>query len=78
MGEAAPGCRGVAKVFRSRHSQVVRPPAASEVEVIKEGDQAMLRLRRDWAAFFDAESCGTLPQRRQPPLDGRDDIRSRF
>ncbi len=51
----------------------------SEVEVIKEGDQVMLRPHgKDWAAFFDAESCGTLPQRRQPPLDGRDDIRSRF
>ena len=49
----------------------------SEVEVIKEGDQVALRPRgKDWAAFLDAESRGTLPPRHQPPLDELDDIRS--
>ena len=81
MGAATPDYRGVAKVFWSGRSQAVRLPAAcrfktSEVEVIKEGDQVTLRPRgKDWGAFFDAESRGTIPQRRQPPLDGRDEIR---
>ena len=81
MREVTPDYRGVAKVFWSGRSQAVRLPAAcrfntSEVEVIKEGDQVTLRPRgKDWAAFFNSESRGTLPPRSQPPLDGRDEIR---
>ena len=81
MREVTPDYRGVAKVFWSGRSQAVRLPAAcrfntSEVEVIKEGDQVTLRPRgKDWAAFFNSESHGTLPPRSQPPLDGRDEIR---
>ena len=72
--------RGVAKVFWSGRSQAVRLPAAcrfetSEVEVIKRGDQLTLRPRgKNWAAYFDAESRGSLADRRQPPLDDRDGI----
>ena len=64
--------------------KATRLPAAcrfkpSEVEVTKEGDQVALRRRgKGWAAFFDAESRGTLPPRHQPPLDDLDDIRSRL
>ena len=81
MREVTPDYRGVAKVFWSGRSQAVRLQAAcrfntSEVEVIKEGDQVTLRPRgKDWAAFFNSESRGTLPQRSQPPLDGRDELR---
>ena len=81
MSKATPDYRGVAKVFWSGHSQVVRLPAAcrfktSEVEMIKEGDQVTLRPRgKDWAAYFDAKSRGTLPKRRQPPLDERNELR---
>lgn len=76
-----PDFRGVAKVFWSGRSQAVRLPAAcrfetSEVEVIKDGDQLTLRPRgKNWRAYFNAESRGSLPQRRQPPLDERDGIR---
>ena len=81
MSKAAPDYRGVAKVFWSGRSQAVRLPAAcrfetTEVEVIKEGDQVTLRPRgKDWAAYFGAKSRGTLPERRQPPLDERGEIR---
>lgn len=67
--------RGVAKVFGSGRSQAVRLPAAgrletSEVEVLEEGDSVTLRPRgKNWAAFFDSESRGSIPARRQPPLD---------
>ena len=70
--------RGVAKVFRSGRSQAVRLPAGcrfetSEVEVIKEGDCVTLRPRgKNWAAYFDSEFRGSVPKRRQPPLDERD------
>ena len=73
--------RGVAKIFWSRGSQAVRLPAAcrfetSEVEVIKEGDSVTLRPRgKNWAAYFDSKSRGSLPARRQPPLDERDEMR---
>ena len=73
--------RGVAKVFWSGRSQAVRLPAAcrfetSEVEVIKEGDSVTLRPRgKNWAAYFDSKSRGSLPARRQPPLDERDGMR---
>ena len=76
MSKATPDYRGVAKVFWSGRSQAVRLLAAcrfktSEVEVIKEGDRVTLRPRgKDWGAYFDAKSRGTLPERRQPPLDG--------
>ena len=76
-----PDYRGVAKVFWSGRSQAVRLPAAcrfetSEVEVIKEGDRVTLRPRgKNWAAYFDSGSRGSLPERRQPPLDERDEIR---
>ena len=77
----APDYRGVAKVFWSGRSQAVRLPAAcrfetSEVEVIKEGDSVTLRpLGKNWAAYFDSKSRGSLPARRQPPLDERDGMR---
>ena len=77
----APDYRGVAKVFWSGRSQAVRLPAAcrfetSEVEVIKEGDSVTLRpLGKNWAAYFDSKSRGSLPARRQPPLDERDRMR---
>ena len=67
-----PDYRGVAKVFWSGRSQAVRLPAAcrfatSEVEVIKEGNRLTMRPRgKDWGAYFDATSRGSLPARRQP------------
>ena len=73
--------RGIAKVFWSGRSQAVRLPApcrfdASEVEVIKQGDSLTLRPRgKNWGAYFDSRSRGSLPERRQPPLDERDGIR---
>ena len=76
----APDFRGVAKVFWSGRSQAVRLPAAcrfetTEVEVIKEGDRLTLRPRgKDWAAYFDSGTRGSLPERRQPPLDERDEM----
>ena len=76
----APDYRGVAKVFWSGRSQAVRLPApcrftTTEVEVIKEGDQLILRPRgKNWAAYFDARTRGSLPGRRQPPIDERDEI----
>ena len=76
----APDYRGIAKVFWSGRSQAVRLPAAcrfetSEVEVIKEGDQVTLRPRgKNWTAWFDAKSRGCLPERRQPPLDEREEL----
>ena len=75
-----PDYRGIAKVFWSGRSQAVRLPAAcrfatSEVEVIKEGDQVTLRPRgKNWAAYFDSASRGSLPRRRQPPLEERDEV----
>lgn len=75
-----PDYRGIAKVFWSGRSQAVRLPAAcrfatSEVEVIKEGDQVTLRPRgKNWAAYFDSDSRGSLPQRRQPRLEERDKV----
>ena len=75
-----PDYRGIAKVFWSGRSQAVRLPAAcrfatSEVEVIKEGDQVTLRPRgKNWAAYFEAASRGSLPQRQQPPLEERDKV----
>ena len=76
-----PDYRGVAKVFWSGRSQAVRLPAAcrfatSEVEVIKEGDRLTMRPRvKNWGAYFDSMSRGSLPSRSQPPLDERDDLR---
>ena len=75
-----PDYRGVAKVFWSGRSQAVRLPAAcrfeaTEVEVIKEGDCLTLRPRgKDWSAYFDSETRGSMPVRRQPPIDERDEI----
>ena len=73
--------RGIAKVFRSGRSQAVRLPAAcrldvSEVEVVKEGDRLTLRPRgKNWSAYFESDSRGSLPTRREPPLDARDELR---
>ena len=72
-----PGYRGVAKVVRSGRSQAVRLPAGcrfetSEVKVVKEGDCVTLRPRgKNWAAYFDSKSRGSVPERRQPLLDER-------
>ena len=39
-------------------------------------NQLTLRPRKkNWSAYFDSDSRGSLPERRQPPLDARDDIR---
>ena len=76
-----PDYKGIAKVFWSGRSQAVRLPApcrfeTSEVEIIKEGNQLTLRPRgKNWHAYFDSDSRGSLPERQQPPLDSRDDIR---
>ncbi len=76
-----PDYQGFAKVFWSGRSQAVRLPApcrfeTSEVEAIKEGDRVTLRPRgKNWAAYFDSKSRGSLPARRQPPLDERDGMR---
>ena len=76
----APEYRGVAKVFWSGRSQAVRLPApcrfrTTEVEVIKEGNQLTLRPRgKNWAAYFDSRTRGSLPERIQPPIDERDEI----
>ena len=73
--------RGIAKVFWSGRSQAVRLSAAcrfetSKVEVIKEGDQVTLRPRgKNWRAYFNRETRGSLPTRQQPPLEERDQLR---
>ena len=80
MPKPPPDYRGVAKVFWSGRSQAVRLPAAcrfetSEVEVLKEGDQVTSRPRgKNWAAYFDSPTHGCLPERRQPPLEERDEM----
>ena len=72
--------RGIAKVFWSGRSQAVRLPApcrfdVSEVEVIKEGNCLTLRPRgKNWGAYFDSATRGSLPDRREPPLDERERI----
>ena len=76
MSKAKSDCKRVARVSWSGRSQAVRLPGAcrfemSEAEAIREEDRVTLRSRgKDWGAYFDAKSCGTLPERRQPPLDG--------
>ena len=76
MSKAKSDYKRVARVSWSGRSQAVRLPGAcrfemSEAEAIKEGDRVTLCPRgKDWAAWFDAKSRGTLPERRQPPLDG--------
>ena len=76
-----PDYKGIAKVFWSGRSQAIRLPApcrfeTSEVEIIKEGNQLTLRPRgKNWRAYFDSDSRGSLPARHQPPLDARDEIR---
>ena len=80
MTKAPKNYRGVAKVFRSGCSQAARPPAVcrfetSEVEAIEEGDCVTLRPRgKNWASYFDSESRGSFPERRQPPLDERGEM----
>lgn len=76
-----PDYKGVAKVFWSGRSQAVRLPApcrfkTTEVEIIKQGDRLTLRPKgKNWAAYFDSGSRGSLPERCEPPLDERDGIR---
>ena len=76
-----PDYRGSTKVFRSGRSQAVRLPAAcrlevSEVEEIKEEDQKTLPPSgKNWSAYFESDSRGSLPTRREPPLDARDELR---
>ena len=73
-----PDYRGTAKVFRSGGSQAVRLPAqcrfeTAEVEIIKVGNEITLRPPgKNWGAWFDSGSCGSLPLRDQPALDERD------
>ena len=72
-----PDYRGIAKVFWSGRSQAVRLPApcrfnVTEVEVIKTGDQLILKPRgKNWSAYFDSAPRGRLPERHQPLLDER-------
>lgn len=72
---------GTATVFWIGGSQAVRLPAqcrfeTSEVEIIKVGNEVTLRpLGKDWAAFFEYGSLGSLPTPQQPAHDARDDIR---
>ena len=81
MSNAAPEYRGFAKVFWSGRSQAVRLPAAcrfetSEVEIVKTGEIVTLRPRgKNWTSYFEATSRGSLPARRQPPLDDRGGLR---
>lgn len=76
-----PDFEGTAKVFWSGRSQAVRLPAAcrfetDEVYIRKEGDQLTLRPRgKDWAVYFDAKSRGSLPVRKDLPVEKRDAIR---
>ncbi len=76
-----PDFRGIAKVFWSGRSQAVRLPAqcrfeTSEVEIVKVGKEVTLRPRgKDWGAWFDSDTRGSLPPRDQPALEERDDIR---
>lgn len=75
-----PDYKGVAKVFWSGRSQAVRLPApcrfeTTEVEIIKQGDRLTLRPKgKNWAAYFESDSRGCLPERCEPPLDERDGI----
>ena len=81
IGKDTPDYRGIAEVFWTGRSQAVRLPAAcrfkvSEVEVIKEGDQLTLRPRnKNWSGYFESDSRGSLPTRREPPLGARDERR---
>ena len=76
MSKAESDYKCVVRVSWSGRSQAVRLPGAcrfemSEAEAISEEDRVTLRPRgKDWAAYFDAKSRGTLPERHQPPLDG--------
>ena len=78
---STPDYRGIAKVFWSGRSQAVRLPAqcrfeTSEVEIVKVGDEVTLRPRgKNWRAWFDSGSRGSLPPRDQPALEERDEIR---
>lgn len=73
--------RGIAKVFWSGRSQAIRLPAAcrfnvSEVEIVKNGDTVTLRPRgKNWAAFFESATRGSLPEREQPPVEEREAFR---
>ena len=63
-----PDYRGVAKVFWSGRLPAACRFETSEVEVIKEGDRLTLLPRgKNWGAYFDSKSRGSLPARSQPP-----------
>ncbi|MCY3737268.1 MAG: type II toxin-antitoxin system VapB family antitoxin [Gemmatimonadaceae bacterium] len=78
---STPDFQGIAKVFWSGRSQAVRLPAqcrfeTSEVEIVKVGDEVTLRPRgKNWRAWFDCGSRGSLPPRDQPAIEERDEIR---
>ena len=45
---------------------------ASDIDVAKRGAHLSPRLRaKNWGPYFDSRTRGSLPQRRQPPLDER-------
>ena len=75
----APDYRCVAKAFWIGRTQAVLVPAprrckASEVEVIKDGDQLTLRPRgKKRAGYVNARSHGWLSQQHQPFFDWRDE-----
>ena len=76
-----PEYKGIAKIFWSGRSQAVRLPAAcrfdtSEVEVDQRGQPT--HLAPTWkklGTYFDSDSRGSLPKRREVPIDERDKIR---
>ena len=76
-----PDYKGTAEVFWSGGSQAVRLPAqcrfeTTEVEIIKVGNEVTLRPRgKNWRAWFDSGSRGSLPRRDPPSLEERDGIR---
>lgn len=45
---------------------------ASDIDVTKRGAHLSPRLRaKNWGPYFDSRTRGSLPPRRQPPLDER-------
>ena len=75
-----PDYQGTAEIFWSGGSQAVRLPAecrfeTSEVEIVKVGREVTLRPRgKDWRAWFDSGTRGSMPPRDQPVLEERDRI----
>lgn len=68
---ALPNRKEAKQGSHQRESKV--PFETTEVEVIKEGDCLTLRPRgKDWSAYFNSETRGSLPARCQPPISELD------